>query len=75
MTPIVNGLEAKYADEVDFQFLDASFGAGKDLFEHYGNIGHPSYILIDRAGEVQYRATGPSSLNVLETELLDIVNR
>ena len=44
MTPIVNGLEARFAEEVDFQLLDASLGEGKRLFDHYGNRGHPSYI-------------------------------
>ncbi len=36
MTPIVNGLETDYAEQVDFNFLNAGQGDGKMYFELYG---------------------------------------
>ena len=75
MTPIVNGLEEQYAEEVDFQLLDASLGKGKRLFDHYGNLGHPSYILLDPTGSVEWRGVGPIQMSALEDAILKIIGK
>lgn len=75
MTPIVNGLEEQYVDQIDFQLLDASLGEGKRLFDHFGLVGHPSYILLDSAGEERWRGIGPIEMNLLEGEISILIDQ
>jgi hypothetical protein len=69
MTPIVDGLEAKYEEQVDFKFLNAALGDGKRIFEFYGLPGHPSYILLSPDGDVIWRGFGPLSAEALGAEI------
>ena len=69
MTPIVDGLEAEYEEQVDFKFLNAGQGDGKRLFELYGLPGHPSYILLSPDGKVIWRGFGPVSAEALGSEI------
>ena len=69
MTPIVNGLEVDYEEQVDIELLNANQGDGKMYFEFYGLPGHPSYILLNAEGEVQWRGFGPVSADSLGSEI------
>jgi hypothetical protein len=73
MTPIVDGLEAEYEEQVDFNFLNAGLGDGKRFFKFYGLPGHPSYILLSPDGEVLWRGFGPVSAEALESEIEKII--
>ncbi|MFA9406932.1 MAG: TlpA family protein disulfide reductase [Anaerolineales bacterium] len=69
MTPIVDGLVVEHEEQVDFKFLNAGQGDGKQLFEFYGLPGHPSYILLSPDGEVLWRGFGPVSAEALGSEI------
>ncbi len=69
MTPIVDGLVAEYEEQVDFKFLNAGLGDGKQIFEFYGLPGHPSYILLSPDSEVLWRGFGPMSAEALGSEI------
>ncbi len=69
MTPIVNGLEKEYGEQVDFKSLNAGQGDGEIYFEFYGLPGHPSYILLSVDGNVQWRGFGPVSAESLGSEI------
>ncbi len=59
MTPVVNGLEGQYGDQVAFRYLDAKDGAeGQAAFERYALRGHPTILLVTPAGEVIWAARG-----------------
>lgn len=74
MTPIVDGLAERYREEVDFQFLDASIGEGKRLFDFYGTVGHPSYVLVDVAGDIRWKGIGPLEGTQLEAEIIKVLD-
>ena len=69
MEPVVNGLEQDYGDQVDFRRLDVN-GAGKSAFEAYRLLGHPSYIILNKNGEVVWSSVGEKSREDLENQIL-----
>ena len=71
MTPVVNGLEERYATRIEFRALNAGFGEGKEAFEHYRLPGHPSYVLLNPDGVVLWQAFGPQAEAAIEGALLD----
>ena len=44
MQPIVDGLETKYRETVEFKRINASTSAGLEIFNAYSLFGHPSYF-------------------------------
>ena len=73
MTPIVNGLKEYYGTQVDFQLLDASIGEGEALFEHYGLLGHPSYLLLNTDGVEKWRGIGPADKDLLADQIITLI--
>jgi hypothetical protein len=69
MTPVVNGLEAKYDGRITFRILNAGMGEGTDAFEFYRLPGHPSYVMLNPEGEILWQAFGPQSEATLETAM------
>lgn len=61
MTPIVNGLEADYADRIVVQKLDANTPEGRQVMQSYRLRGHPAILLFDAAGEVVWQGLGQQS--------------
>ena len=66
MTPVVNGLETTFGEQVEIRSLDAASGQGRSVFQNYGLPGHPSYVILDPQGEVLWSAFGPQSAGALE---------
>ena len=66
MPPIVNGLEKVFVESVEFRFLDAASGEGQKAFNAYRLLGHPSYIILDPAGEVLWQNFGAQAPEILE---------
>ncbi|PWH15179.1 MAG: hypothetical protein DDG60_06055 [Anaerolineae bacterium] len=58
MAPMVHGLEAKYAGQIDFFFLDASDPATSALQREYGFQYQPYFVLLDKYGQVVKRWNG-----------------
>lgn len=58
MAPMVHGLEAKYAGQIDFFYLDASDPATRDLQRVYEFRYQPYFVLLDAEGRVVKRWTG-----------------
>ncbi len=65
MQPIVNRLEENYQVEIVFDRLDANGEPGRSLMQTYQLRGHPSYVIVDTAGNKLWSASG-----VLEETLL-----
>ena len=69
MAPIVDGLENKYQDQITFIRLDANSKVGGETFRNYGLLGHPSYVLLNPAGDVLWKGVGEQTAATLEVEI------
>lgn len=52
MKPIVHGLEARYADRIQFTYLDMDDPATDDLKRQLGFQWRPHFFLVDGDGQV-----------------------
>ena len=69
MQPIVDGLENKYQETVNFVRINASTSEGLDIFNTYSLFGHPSYLILDDTGEVLWQSVGEQSVDIIESAL------
>ena len=69
MQPIVDGLEMKYHETVEFKRINASTEEGLKIFNTYSLFGHPSYLLLDETGEILWQGVGEQSANRIESVL------
>ena len=58
MQPIVDGLEKKYQETVEFVRINASTNEGSEIFDAYPLFGHPSYLILDETGEILWQSVG-----------------
>lgn len=65
----MNGLEQNYGDQVDFRGLDVN-GEWKSAFNTYRLLGHPSYVILNKNGEVEWSGVGEKSREDLENQIL-----
>lgn len=73
MAPMVHGLEAKYAGQVDFFYLDASDPATRDLQRQYGFQYQPYFLLLDVEGNVIKRWGGFVNEQEFETAFAEVL--
>ena len=73
MQPIVDGLEKKYQETVEFVRINAGTSEGLEIFNSYSLFGHPSYLILDDTGKVLWQSVGEQSaeyiVSALETAL------
>ena len=75
MTPVVNGLETTFGEQVEIRSLNAAFGDGRSAFQNYGLPGHPSYVILNPQGQVLWSAFGPQSAGALEEEVENAITK
>jgi len=51
MQPIVDGLENKCQETVEFARINASTNEGLEILNAYSLFGHPSYLILDEIGD------------------------
>ena len=61
MAPIVHGLEAEYADRMNFVFLDVDDKANSDILSFLGFVSQPQFFLVDGQGNILQQWVGPVS--------------
>jgi hypothetical protein len=66
MAPVVDGLEEKYGDEVEFRRIDADSPIGKAAYQAYALRGHPGFILLSQDGMVLWSGLGEQPAEALE---------
>jgi hypothetical protein len=69
MRPIVDGLEAEFAGQLEVVRLDAADPAILDIQAGYGQRGHPSFVVLDARGQVVFSAVGPQPPETLREAL------
>ena len=75
MSPVVNGLETTFGEQVEIRSLNAAFGHGRNAILNYGLPGHPSYVILDPQGEVLWSAFGPQSAGALEEVIEEAISK
>lgn len=74
MEPVVNGLEEKYQDQIEFRWIDANSLVGKTAYQAYVLRGHPTYVLLNPDGDVLWSGLGEVSRGSLEEQVLKAIN-
>ncbi len=75
MMPIVDGLEGDYQEGIVFIRLNAAVDQGKETFRYYNLLGHPSFLLLNPAGDVLWSGIGEISEGIIDSELMKITTR
>ena len=71
MMPIVDGLEEDYQEEIKFIWLNAAEDPGRKTFRYYNLRGHPSFLLLNPAGDVLWSGIGEIPENVINEEIMN----
>ena len=74
MSPIVDGLEQQFNDQIAVKRVNAGVGDGPAIMEAYRIPGHPVTMIIDSQGNETIRLIGPQSQETLVEELQKILN-
>jgi thioredoxin-like negative regulator of GroEL len=74
MTPIVNGLEQQYSEEIVFKRVNAEVGDGPEIMQAYRIPGHPTIMLFDGEGQEIQRILGSQSTETIEEALQRLLN-
>ncbi len=75
MMPIVDGLEEDYQEEIKFIWLNAAVDTGRETFRYYNLRGHPSFLLLNPAGDVLWSGIGEISEGLIDSELMKITTK
>jgi hypothetical protein len=75
MEPVVNGLEEIYSSEIEFRRIDANSQEGKPVFQYYNLQGHPSYVLLNSAGEVLWQGLGEQTSEILKEKIINTLEQ
>jgi len=66
MVPVVNGLEEKYQDKVEFRRIDANSPTGKSAYQAYSLRGHPGFVMLSPDGTILWTGLGELPAEILE---------
>ncbi len=69
MVPVVNGLEDKYRDRVEFRHIDANSPTGKSAYQAYALRGHPGFVLLSPDGTTLWTGIGEQPAEILEEQI------
>lgn len=67
MAPMVHGLEAQYAGEINFVYLDIDDPANQPVKREFGFNYQPEFYLLDGQGNVLQKWVGSVSQEQFET--------
>jgi hypothetical protein len=73
MVPVVDGLEAKFQDQVEFRRIDSNSPAGKSAYQAYALRGHPGFVLLSPDGSTLWKGIGEQPVENLEEPILSVI--
>jgi thioredoxin-like negative regulator of GroEL len=73
MTPIVDGLEQQYNEQITIKRIDADVGDGPTIMRDYRIPGHPTTLIFDSQGQEVQRFIGPQPAEMIEDVLLSVL--
>ena len=74
MTPIVDGLEQFYSEQLIFKRINAVEGDGPAIMRDYRLPGHPTTLIFDSQGQEVQRFVGPQSVEVVEKAIVMVLD-
>ena len=74
MKPIVDELEVKYGNEIDFVYLNIDDPSTRDAQEQYNFRYQPHFVLLNADGEVVEQWVGYQSPNIFEEAFAGILS-
>ena len=74
MTPIVDGLESEYGDQVAFKRVNAIEGDGPAIMRGYRIQGHPTTLIFNKEGQETQRIIGPQPQEAVASALQQAIN-
>ena len=66
---MVDGLEEKYREQVEFRRIDANSPTGKSAYQAYALRGHPGFVLLSPAGTTLWSGIGEQPAAILEEQI------
>jgi hypothetical protein len=69
MVPVVNGLEEKYQDKVEFRRIDANSPTGKSAYQAYSLRGHPGFVILSTDGTILWTGIGEQPAEILDEQI------
>lgn len=72
MSPVVDGLEQRYGQQVVFKRINALEGGGPELMRAYRIPGHPALLVFNQEGTEVQRFIGPQPAEVVQEVLRDV---
>lgn len=66
MQPIVDGLETEFAGKVAVFRLNVAEEANAELQQQYGVRGHPTFVILDKDGNITGQFFGPQTAETLQ---------
>ncbi len=73
MTPIVDELKKEYGREINIVYVSIDRTDGKNRAREYGIIGTPTFILLNKEGEVTNQLKGSFPKAALERVIKELV--
>ena len=73
MEPVVDGLEEKHQNQIEFRRIDALSPDGKSAYQAYNLLGHPAFIILNQQGELLWKGLGEQTSQDLENQLLGFI--
>ncbi len=69
MRPVVSGLDKKYGKQVAFAAVDYYNGKNRDVVRKYRVLGHPTFVVLGKDGQVIQRFVGYTEADALEAAI------
>ncbi len=73
MTPIVDGIEEQYGEQIVLKRINADVDDGPTIVRAYRIPGHPTTLLFDKEGNEVQRLLGPQPADVIEQAVQKIL--
>ena len=75
MRPVVNGLDERYGNRIDFRRYNITSEAGEAWATSYNVRGHPAMLLVDEQGQERWRYVGVISEEAVAVELTAVLTQ
>ena len=69
MVPVVDGLEEKYQDQIEYRRIDGNSPTGNAAFQAYSLRGHPGFAILSPDGTTLWSGIGEQPAVILEEQI------
>jgi len=75
MQPVVDGLEAEFAQKIALIQVNVSTSEGRKIFASYSLLGHPAYLLLNEDGEILWQGVGEQPELLLREAIAQVLEK